>query len=352
MNIKNLLSVVDGHTEGQNIRTVIGGLPLLKGRTLWEKREYFKREFDYIRSSLMNEPRGWSGMFGAALTEPCVEEADLAAIFMDPGGYISGCLHGTIGIVTMALELGLVKCNAPEVRVKVETISGLVTALAKVGECGVESVSIENVPAFVHSENVPVKVPGLGEVRVDIAFGGNFFAILPSERVGLKLIPENGNRLVEIGMKITDAVNEQIKIAHPEKPDIRFVDLTEFTGPATPGIADVRQAAICCRGATEGAFDRSPCGTGTCADLALQYQRGKVAEGQVFTTESLFGSLYKARIKGITKVGQFDAILPEVTGRAFVTGFQHFVIDRRDPLGSGWGFPGQVSTCSACNREE
>lgn len=350
MLIRNLLSVVDGHTEGQNIRTVIGGLPLLKGRTLWEKREYFRREFDYIRSSLMNEPRGWSGMFGAALTEPCMEEADLAAIFMDPGGYISGCLHGTIGIVTMALELGLVKMEVPETIVRVETISGLVTARAKIGDVGVEYVSIENVPAFVHSTDVPVRVPGIGEIRVDIAFGGNFFAILPSKRVGLELVPENGNRLVEIGMKITDAVNEQVRLVHPERPDIRFVDLTEFTGPGTPGLADVRQAAICCRGAKEGAFDRSPCGTGTCADLALHFHHGKVREGQLFTSESLFGSLYKARIKGMARVGDFEAIVPEVTGRAYVTGFQHFVIDRRDPLGDGWGYPGQ--TCSACNRGE
>jgi len=153
-------------------------------------------------------------------------------------------------------------------------------------------------------------------------------------------------------MKITDAVNEQIRIEHPEKPEIRFVDLTEFTGPATSGIADIRQAAICCRGAKEGAFDRSPCGTGTCADLALQHHRGKIVEGQVFTAESLFGTLYKARIMGKTRVGQFEAVLPEVTGSAFVTGFQHFVIDCRDPLGSGWGFSGQGSSCSSCKRED
>lgn len=346
MYIKHVISAIDSHTEGQNTRVIIGGIPHLKGQVMADKRDNFKQRFDHIRSALMDEPRGWSGMFGACITEPVTEGADFGVIFMDPGGYISGCVHGSIGVATVAVEIGLVELVEPETVVNIDTVSGLVTARVRVEDGYVKSTTLENVPSFVYLRDVQISIPGYKTIMADISFGGNFFVLIDAEKTGCKMTPENGATLVEIGMKAIYAANEQFSVQHPYIKNINRIDLAEFTGYPNCAQAKVKTAAICCYGAPTGAYDRSPCGTGSSAKLALEYAKGNIKVGEEFITESLIGSFYKTKIKRIEKVGNYEAVVPEITGRAYVSGFQYFVIDRRDPFYHGLNLKTKRGCCN------
>lgn len=332
MKLARVISAVDSHTVGQPTRVITGGIPHLPGRTMAEKRDYFRARFDYLRTALMLEPRGHNNMYGAVLTAPTNDQAHAGVFFIDGESYQNMCGHGTIGVVTVMVETGMVAAMEPLTKVLLETPAGPMTAYAHVRDGVVEEVTLRMVPAFFYRADATVKVPDLGEVTCDISYGGNFFAILPASRVGLKVAPEYAPDLIRTGIAIKRAANEQLSIAHPLYPYMNRIEDTIFRGePAHPS-AQARNVATY----SNWAADRSPCGTGTNATLAMLYARGELALGQEFVNESILGTLFKGRVLETTKVGDYPGVLAEVTGSAYITGLQQFVIDERDPLKYGF----------------
>lgn len=326
------IQAIDSHTAGEPTRIVTGGIPNIPGKTMPEKKAYLEENLDYLRTAIMLEPRGHNDMFGSIITPPCSDEADLGIIFMDGGGYLNMCGHGTIGAVTAAVETGMVPMVEPITRVVLDAPAGLVKADATVVNGKVQSVSFVNVPAFHYKKDVKVQLEGVGEVTLDISFGGSFFAIIKASELGLKVVPENTSKLVPLALKLRDAVNEQIEIQHPTLPHIKTVDLVEIYDAPTHPEATYKNVVIF----GQGQVDRSPCGTGTSAKLATLHSKGEIAVGEKFVYESILGTLFYGEIVETTKVGDFDAVIPKVAGSAYITGFNHFVIDETDPVKYGF----------------
>lgn len=332
MRLKRVIFAVDSHTMGEPTRIVVGGIPHLPGKTMAEKKNYLEKEQDALRTALMLEPRGHRDMFGSILTAPVSEEADLGIVFMDPSGYLNMCGHGTIGAVTVALLTGILPASEPNTRVVLDTPAGLVRAAARVSGDRVTSVTVENVPAFIYKKDLPVALPDHGNIFLDISFGGNFFAIVPVEQFGLEIIPANGPLLCSLGVKILRAVREQVPVVHPVYPHINSVDLVEFSGKPLGSMGHARNAVVF----GKAQLDRSPCGTGTCAKMASLFAKGQLELGQEFIHESIIGTTFTGRLLQETKVGGYPAVIPQITGRAFITAFQQFVIDPEDPLRDGF----------------
>ena len=322
---------VETHTAGEPTRIVVSPFPMLKGETMIEKRDHFKTDFDRIRRMLMHEPRGHQDMFGAILLPPCDPKADIGAIFMDAGGYLDMCVHGSIGMVTAAIETGMVEPREPLTRLVLDTPSGLVHATARIEGSSVRSVTIQNVPAFLFQTG-EVHLPRKGKIPLDIAFGGNFFAIVDAKVLGVRVTPASYKELVSLGLSIRQAVNSEFKTQHPEKERLRSVDLVEICDAPDNPNANVKNATVF----GEGQIDRSPCGTGTCAKMATLYAKGELQLNEQFVSESIIGTIFKGRLIGRTKVRDFDAVLPEIEGDAHITGFSQFVLDPSDPLRDGF----------------
>lgn len=328
----NVFSVVDSHTAGEPTRIVLSGLPPIRGGTMAEKWAYVREHFDHLRRALMLEPRGHRDMFGSILVPPVREDADWGIIFMDGGGYLTMCGHGTIGAATAVVNLGLVEVKEPETVVRFDTPAGLVTAHVAVEQGQARQVWFESVPAFLFAEAVRVDVPGAGRVRVDVAFGGNFFAMVSAQELGLQVEPAASQRIVELGLRIREAVNAQVKIQHPLQPHIDRVEVTEITGPSTHPEATFKNVVVF----GDGQIDRSPCGTGTCARMAALHAKGKLGVGELFVHESIVGTLFHGEILSETQVGEFKAIVPRIAGSAYITGLNMWTIDPDDPMRYGF----------------
>jgi proline racemase/trans-L-3-hydroxyproline dehydratase len=327
----HLISAIDTHTAGEPTRIVLRGLPQLVGRTMAEKRNDMRERLDRFRTLLMQEPRGHRDMFGAVLTTPVTEEAQCGLIFMDHDGYLDMCGHGTIGAATALIETGWVPPIEPETRIAFDTPSGLVETRARIQDGRVVEVSLFNVSSFAHSRDVALDVPGLGRIVVDVSFGGNFVAMVPASAVGTSVRPENLQKLVHVAILIKRAVNEQISVQHPLQQHIARVELTEIYERPDPSKPYSKGVAVF----GEGQVDRSPCGTGTAATMATLYSRGELSLGQEFTSESIIGTRFTGKLLRETRVGGFVAVEPVISGQAFLTGIQQFVLNPRDPL--GWG---------------
>ncbi|MCL2621140.1 MAG: proline racemase family protein [Defluviitaleaceae bacterium] len=332
MKISKMVNAIDTHTMGEPTRIITSGIPNLKGSTMAEKKEFLIDEMDYIRTALMHEPRGHRDMFGAIITQPASTWADLGVIFMDAGGYLNMCGHGTIGTVTAALETGMIEPAEPFTQVTLDTPAGLVTARATVEDRRVGEVSFTNVPSFLYKEDVDVDVPDIGKLTIDISFGGSFFALVKADDLGLEIIPENAMELSKAGLKIRDAVNQQVEIQHPLLTKITTCDLVEIYGDPVKPDSTARNVVIF----GDGQVDRSPCGTGTCAKLAALYAKGQIKKDELFVYESILGTQFKGKVLGEEKVGDFDAVIPEITASAYITGLNTYVIDDRDPLKHGF----------------
>ncbi len=331
MKTQKTLFAVESHTMGEPLRCIVGGFPNIKGKTMMEKKEYFRDRFDYLRKALMLEPRGHKDMFGSVITAPTMPEADYGVIFMHGHGYHNMCGHGTIATSTIAIETGMVEVIEPETIIHQEAPAGLVTIRAKVKDGRADQISFENVPAFLYKRDVIVNVPNYGEIKLDVAFGGSFFAIVNHEQIGVDICPENSSKLVDIGMAIIEAANQQIKVVHPELPDINTIDLCEIYGPAKSEGADMQNITI-----FDGQIDRSPCGTGTCAKIATLHAKGQLGIGEDFAYESVINTKFIGRVLRETKVGDYPAIVPEITGSAYITGYSQFMIDQEDPVKYGF----------------
>jgi proline racemase len=332
MKFNRIFSVIDSHTGGNAERVVISGVPPIPGKTMLEKLKYVRDHLDFLRTLLVHEPRGHSNMFASLLTPPTLEGAHFGVIYLEPGGYPTMCGHGTIAVCTVLVETGMVEPREPSTEIILDTPAGMVKAQVAVKDGLVESVTLQNVPSFLYKPDVKVDVPGVGEVKVDIAYGGNFYAILPGVSVGLEIRPEHADQIRTMGTSIWRAVNEQVEIHHPEKPEIDGVNYVEFSGPPTHPKAMMKNAVV----VPPGGIDRSPCGTGTSAKMATLYAKGELRLNEEFVHESIIGSLFFGRLIQETKVGNYGAVIPTIRGSAHIMGFHQFVLDPRDPFPAGF----------------
>ena len=326
------IHTIDSHTMGEPTRIVTGGIPVIAGKTMAEKKAYLEQHLDHIRTAIMHEPRGHADMFGSIITQPTNEEADLGIIFMDAGGYLNMCGHGSIGACTVAVETGMVKVTEPFTHITLEAPAGLVKGRVKVENGKALESTITNVPSFLYKRDLEIDVPEIGNLTIDISFGGSFFILVKSSELGIDICPQNTQKLSEIGMKIRDYVNENIEIQHPTLAHINSADLVEIYGPAKSPEATMQNVVVF----GDGQVDRSPCGTGTSAKVATLYAKGQLKLNEEFVYESITGTMFKAKAISETKVGDFAAVIPEITGSAYITGFNHFVIDPSDPLKYGF----------------
>jgi len=328
------LTTIEAHAAGEPLRIVTGGLPEIPGSTMLERRRFMRDHFDYVRQALMWEPRGHYNMYGCVVTPPVSPEADFGVLFMHNEGYSTMCGHGVIALVTVLVECGAIKVEGQQASVNLDTPAGLVRATAHLDDGHVVKVSFLNVPSFLYARDLIIEVPGYGEVMCDVAWGGAFYAVLPAARVGLRVEPEQTAALVAAGEAIKKAVNAVLPIKHPFEEDLSFLYGTILTDE--PEEATHHSRNICVFAHAE--VDRSPTGTGVSARLAIHHARGEIKTGQSIVIESILGrrSTFSGRVVGETRVGPYPAVIPEVSGSAFITGRSEFVIDPRDPLGKGF----------------
>ncbi|WP_353644301.1 4-hydroxyproline epimerase [Mesorhizobium sp. WSM2239] len=322
---------IDGHTCGNPVRLVAGGGPLLKGATMMERRAHFLAEYDWIRTGLMFEPRGHDVMSGSILYPPTRDDCDLAILFIETSGCLPMCGHGTIGTVTMAIEHGLVRPRKPGV-LRLDTPAGLVIAEYKqVGEY-VEEVRITNVPSFLYAEGLAVECPVLGSLKVDVAYGGNFYAIVEPQENYRDMDDHSAGDLIAWSPVLRERLNEQYSFVHPENPSINRLSHILWTGAPKHPDAHARNAVFY----GDKAIDRSPCGTGTSARMAQLHAKGRLKVGDDFVHESIIGSLFKGRVESETEMGGKSAIIPSIGGWARMTGLNTIFIDDRDPFAHGF----------------
>ena len=328
--MKSTFFCIDGHTCGNPVRVVAGGAPPLEGANMIERRAHFLREFDWIRTALMFEPRGHEVMSGSILYPPTRPDCDLAILFIEVSGCLPMCGHGTIGTVTTAIENGLVRPREPGV-LRLDTPAGLVVARYRMNGEHVDSVQLVNVPSFLHSQDLSVEVEGLGEIRFDVAYGGNFYAIVEPQKNFRGLEHLRLSELLTLS-PLVRKVFGATPFVHPEHPQIRGLSHVMWTGKPLRAGSTARNAVF--YGAR--AIDRSPCGTGTSARMAQWAARGELDEGDQFVHESIIGSQFTGRIERRTRVGDVEAIVPSVQGWAHVTGFNTLFVDDRDPYWKGF----------------
>jgi proline racemase len=338
-----IIKTIDAHVAGEPLRLVVDGFPSPRGKTMIEKRDWAARHADHLRRALVLEPRGHADMSGAVLTEPVSPGADAGVLFFHNDGYSTMCGHAILAVSTIALERGLLLPGGGAGAIVYDTPAGTIRARAVIGAGGagraggdddtirVESVSFVNVPSFVLYAGLPIQL-GVRHLRADVAYGGGFYAIVDSEAVGLPIDAAHLPELRRAGMAIKRAIESTHTIVHPLEPAIAGIDGTIFTGPPHEGGADLRNLTVF----GDGEADRSPCGTGTCAVMAVVDAMGLLDESRPFVHESAIGTRLTGRLIGRTVVGDYPAIVPEIEGAAWITGEHTFVIDPDDPLKEGF----------------
>jgi len=325
------VKTIDAHAAGEPLRLIVDGFPTPRGKTMLEKREWVRRHADHLRRALMLEPRGHADMYGAILTEPVTPGADAGVLFMHNEGYSTMCGHGIVAVTTVALERRLIMPAGDGTAIAYDSPAGTIRARARLRDRRVESVAFLNVPSFVLHGGLTVKIASR-TLRADVAFGGAFYAIVDSETVGLPIDVAHLPELRRVGMDIKHAIEAAQTIVHPLEPGLSGIYGTIFTGPPTDDTADLRNVTIF----ADAEVDRSPCGTGTAAVMAVIDAMGLLAEDKPFVHESLIGTRFLGRVASRTRVGDYAAIVPEIEGSAWITGEHTFVIDESDPLREGF----------------
>lgn len=328
-----MFTAVDSHTEGMPTRVVTGGVGVIPGSTMNEKRLYFMEHLDDIRLLLMNEPRGHSAMSGAILQAPTRPDADWGVVYIEVSGCLPMCGHGTIGVATVLVETGMVEVTEPVTTIRLDTPAGLVIARVAVTDGHADSVTIENVPSYTVRLDARIDVPGYGTVPYSLAFGGNFYAMVDLDAVGLEFDRANQEEILAAGLAIMNAINETDPPKHPEIDGVDHCHHVEFIAPGSDAKHSRHAMAI-----YPGWFDRSPCGTGTSARMAELYSRGELALNQDFLNESFIGSCFTGRLIKETTVAGIPAVIPTITGRAWITGIGQYLLDPSDPFPTGFQF--------------
>jgi trans-L-3-hydroxyproline dehydratase len=320
------ITTIDMHTAGEPLRVIVDGLPPIDGSNVLEKRRYFRDHYDHLRRGLMWEPRGHADMYGAVITPSA--DADFDVFFLHNEGYSTMCGHAIIALAKLAVETNLVNKN----EIAINVPAGRIRARAVVSEGRVVETSFRNVPSFLYLRDEHVDVDGIGRVRFDVAYGGAFYAFVRAEEVALELDPENASRLIDYGRRIKHEVMSRFPITHPLEPDLSFLYGTIFTGPAHDPAYHSRNVCIF----ADGELDRSPTGSGVSARAALHLAKEELRLNERVTIESILGSTMSVEVVELTKFGQYDAVIPEVSGKASIIGRNEFYFDPSDPYSNGF----------------
>jgi len=323
------IGTIESHAAGEPLRVILEGLDPIPGETILEKRRFAQERLDGLRRALIFEPRGHADMYGAIPTAPVTPDGDLGVLFLHNEGWSTMCGHGVIALVTVAVEAGLQPAKS---EIRLDTPAGRVTARPRIEGARVRSVAFENVPSFVVSLDDVVAVPGIGEVRYDLAFGGAFYAFVDAASLGLALMPERFRDLIAAGSAIKRAVQAKREVRHPREPDLSFLYGTIFTGPAMTVGADSRNVCVF----AEGEVDRSPTGTGVSARVAIERARGRLAPGAPFVVESILGTRFVGRSLRDLRWEGYEAVAPEIEGSAWITGRSELWFAPDDPLPEGF----------------
>lgn len=331
MRSSRVIHAVDSHTEGMPTRVITGGVGVIPGATMAEKRLWFMANSDELRTLMMYEPRGHSSMSGAILQPPTRPDADYGVLFIEVSGLLPMCGHGTMGTATVLVETGMVPVVEPVTTIRLDTPAGLVVAEVSVTDGHASSVTLRMTPSFSLALDQAVEVPGFGQVGYDIAYGGNFYAIVELEHLGLPFDRAAKGELLDAGLRIMAAIDEQNLPVHPTRPDISGCHHVYLQAPGSTAQHSRHAMAI-----YPGWFDRSPCGTGTSARMAQLHARGELALDTKFINESFIGTSFRGRLVEQTTVGDLPAVIPTVTGRAWITGTAQYLLDPEDPFPAGF----------------
>jgi proline racemase len=344
MRLDSVIRVVDAHAGGEPGRVVVGGVHDVPGATMLEKRDHLWHEADQLRRVMLREPRGYPALCANVVLPPTVPEADAGFVIMEQAEYPAMSGSNTICTATVLIAEGLVPVIEPVTELLLEAPAGLVAVRAEVRDGLARSITFRNVPAFVVALDRPVEVPGVGTVTVDVAWGGMFYALADAAALGFRLTPDEGRELVRMGEMIKAATREQVPARHPLQPELSGVTIMQWTGPpAMPG-SHGRNTVVVSSGTLDwdrpesftGVLDRSPCGTGTCARMAVLHARGELAIGRDFVHEGILGTTWTGRLLEETRVGEVPAVVPQLTGSAWITGRSDLVVDPDDPFPEGF----------------
>lgn len=331
MRTKHVFHAVDSHTEGMPTRVITGGVGVLPGATMNDKRLHVLNERDDLRTLLMYEPRGHASMSGSILQPSTRPDCDFGVVYIEVSGCLPMCGHGTIGTATVLVETGMVEVVEPITTIRLDVPAGVVEAQVHVEDGRAKAVTIRNVPSYVVGLDRTVHVPGVGEVQYDLAYGGNFYAIVPIERLGIPFERSEKQRMLDVALAMMDAINEADMPVHPENPAIRECHHVYLEAPGSTAQHSRHAMAI-----HPGWFDRSPCGTGTSARMAQLHARGQLALDTDFVNESFIGTHFIGRLVEETTVAGIPAVVPTITGRAWITGTAQYMLDPDDPFPAGF----------------
>ena len=324
---RSVFKCIDSHTCGNPVRVVTSNQPELAGATMSEKRQHFLQEFDWIRTGLMFEPRGHDAMSGSILYDPVEPDGDLGVLFIEVSGCLPMCGHGAIGTVTVALEEGLVTPASPGL-LKLDTPAGRVEARYAMNDGYVDSVQLTNIPSFLHSSGITVGIAGLGNICVDVSYGGNFYAIVDPQKNFSGVHDFTAGKIIQYSQIMRDRINNTYPdmFIHPENETIRDVTHLLWTGDPIDSTSSGRNAVFY----GEKAIDRSPCGTGTSAIMAQLYSKGKLKKGESFIHESYIGSKFIGCVEDVSTIDGNVAIIPSIQGWAKIYGYNTIIIDDED----------------------
>ena len=328
------IKTIDLHTGGEPLRVFTGGLPEIKGKTILEMRRYFRDNLDYIRTGTMFEPRGHADMYGAVITDPVSDDADFGTFFLHNEGYSTMCGHAIIALTKLVLDTGMIEKEGDTPKLIIDAPPGKIYSTAYRKNGIVEKVSFRNVPSFLLLKDEVIDVPGIGKVEFDVAFGGAFYAFCDADKLGLKMDGSDYNRLIDWGRKIKYAVMKNYNIKHPYEDDLSFLYGTIFTGKPYDPAHHSRNVCIF----AEGEVDRSATGSGVSARAALHHAKGELKKREKITIESILGTTMDVEVVDTTTFGPHNAVVPEVTGTAHITGRNEFYFDPADPLKNGFIF--------------
>jgi trans-L-3-hydroxyproline dehydratase len=329
-----VIDTIDLHTGGEPLRVVVGGLGEIKGNTILEKRRFFRENLDFLRTGLMWEPRGHADMYGAVLTEPCTNDGDFGTFFLHNEGYSVMCGHAIIALVKLVLDTGMIIKKEVNPVLRIDAPPGRIVARAIREKGKVKHVAFRNVPSFLYLRDQWVEVAQVGRIKFDVAFGGTFYAIVDAETLGLSLDERQYNQLIELGRAIKKAVSASYPIRHPEIEDLSFLYGTIFVGQAKNPDHHSRNVCIF----ANGEVDRSATGSGVSARAALHHAKGQLIKNQSITIESILGTTMEVQVVDVLKYADYDAVIPQVKGSAYISGQHRFYFDPTDPLKKGFIF--------------
>jgi len=344
MRLDSVITAVEAHAGGEPGRVIIGGVHDVPGATMLEKRNHLAEHGDRLRRLMLREPRGYPALCANVILPPTNPRADAGFVIMEQAEYPAMSGSNTICTATVLVNEGLVAVTEPITELTLEAPAGLIRILGEVRDGQARSITFENVPAFAVHLDRAVEVPGVGTVTVDVAWGGMFYALVEAAALGLELVPDQGRELVRLGEMVKAAAREQLPVSHPEMPELAGISIIELTGPPTVPGAHAKNTVVVSSGTLDwarpesftGVLDRSPCGTGTCARMAVLHARGELALGADFVHEGILGTTWTGRLLRATQVGPYAAVVPQLTGSAWITGRAEYVVDDTDPFPEGF----------------